>query len=104
MLRMKNVLDFNQWMLQEGFTAGATGVSGDPKLQNAADVIGQFMNKKTGMGWKKFPFVVYHNGVPGVMFFTDKGDQAFRVGGKTSWRSSGRRRAHSPSAVRSSQS
>lgn len=83
MLRMKNVLDFNQWMLQEGFTAGATGVSGDPKLQNAADVIGQFMNKKTGMGWKKFPFVVYHNGVPGVMFFTDKGDQAFRVGGNT---------------------
>jgi len=78
---MKRVKSFNEFSLMlESLTAGATGVMGDPKLEKAADVIAQYVNKKTGNQYLKFPFIVYHNGVPGIMFYSNKNDSAFRVG------------------------
>tara|TARA_R110000751_G_scaffold38549_2_gene92487 strand:- start:502 stop:1860 length:1359 start_codon:yes stop_codon:yes gene_type:complete len=79
---MKKVKSFSEFtQLLEQFTPGATGVMGEPKLEKAADVIGQYVNKKTGGKYKKFPFIMYHNGVPGVMFYSSKNESAFRVGG-----------------------
>lgn len=53
------------------------------KLNNAADVICRFINKKTGKDYKKYPFTVQHviNGKPlyGIMFYSNKDDSAFRV-------------------------
>ena len=79
---MKKVKSFSEFtQLLEQLTPGATGVMGEPKLEKAADVIGQYVNKKTGGKYKKFPFIMYHNGVPGVMFYSSKNESAFRVGG-----------------------
>ena len=79
---MKRVKSFNEFSLMlENLTAGATGVMGDPKLEKAADVIAQYVNKKTGNQYLKFPFIMYHNGVPGIMFYSNKNESAFRVGG-----------------------
>ena len=59
---MKRVKSFNEFSLMlENLTAGATGVMGDPKLEKAADVIAQYVNKKTGNQYLKFPFIMYHN-------------------------------------------
>lgn len=78
---MKRVKSFNEFSLMlENLTAGATGVMGDPKLEKAADVIAQYVNKKTGNQYLKFPFIMYHNGVPGIMFYSNKNESAFRVG------------------------
>ena len=78
---MKRVKSFNEFSLMlESLTAGATGVMGDPKLEKAADVIAQYVNKKTGGQYLKFPFIMYHNGVPGIMFYSNKNESAFRVG------------------------
>jgi len=76
---MTKVLSFTEWAMTEGMSAGATGVI-DKKLSNAGDVIAKFMNRKTGLGFVQFPFMVYVNGVAGVMYYSSKSDAAFRVG------------------------
>lgn len=59
-----------------------------PALSRAADVVAKYVNKKTGLKFKKFPFAVtatidgQEN--TGVMFYSDKGAQAFRVSDNTS--------------------
>ena len=59
-----------------------------PALSRAADIVAKFVNKKTGLKFKKFPFAVtatidgQEN--TGVMFYSDKGAQAFRVSDNTS--------------------
>lgn len=60
----------------------------NPALSRAADIVAKFVNKKTGLKFKKFPFAVtatidgQEN--TGVMFYSDKGAQAFRVSDNTS--------------------
>jgi len=76
---MNRVLSFSEWAITEGMAAGATGIV-DKKLSNAGDVIAKFMNRKTGLGFVQFPFMVYVNGVAGVMYYSSKSDAAFRVG------------------------
>lgn len=59
-----------------------------PALSKAADIVAKYVNKKTGLKFKKFPFAVtatidgQEN--TGVMFYSDKGAQAFRVSDNTS--------------------
>jgi len=59
-----------------------------PALSKAADIVAKYVNKKTGLAFKKFPFAVtaeidgQEN--TGVMFYSDKGAQSFRVSDNTS--------------------
>lgn len=57
----------------------------NPKLDKAADVIGAYVNKKTGKDYKKFPFIVINtvDGVTteGIAFYSNKDDSMFRVTG-----------------------
>jgi hypothetical protein len=58
-----------------------------PALSKAADVVAKYVNKKTGLKFKKFPFAVTAQidgkENTGVMFYSDKGAQAFRVSDNT---------------------
>ena len=58
-----------------------------PALSKAADVVAKYVNKKTGLKFKKFPFAVTAEidgkENTGVMFYSDKGAQAFRVSDNT---------------------
>ena len=54
----------------------------ETKLGQAANIICSFLNKKTKLDFKVFPFGVKSNGVEGVMLYSDKGTAAVRVGGK----------------------
>jgi hypothetical protein len=60
----------------------------NPALSRAADIVAKFVNKKTGLKFKKFPFAVIATidgqENTGVMFYSDKGAQAFRVSDNTS--------------------
>lgn len=56
--------------------------SDETKLGQAANIICSFLNKKTKLDFKVFPFGVKSNGVEGVMLYSDKGTAAVRVGGK----------------------
>ena len=59
-----------------------------PALSRAADIVAKFVNKKTGLKFMKFPFAVtatidgQEN--TGVMFYSAKGAQSFRVSDNTS--------------------
>ena len=55
---------------------------GETKLGKAASIICSFLNKKTKLDFKIFPFGVKSNGVEGVMLYSAKGTAAVRVGGK----------------------
>lgn len=55
---------------------------GSTKIGQAADVICSFLNKKTKLDFKVFPFGIKSNGVDGVMLYSAKGTAAVRVGGK----------------------
>ena len=55
---------------------------GETKLGQAANIICSFLNKKTKLDFKIFPFGVKSNGVEGVMLYSAKGTAAVRVGGK----------------------
>jgi hypothetical protein len=54
-----------------------------PKLSKAADLIAAMVNRETGNGYMKFPFVVTKTiqgkDTDGVMFYANKGTSAFRV-------------------------
>jgi len=55
---------------------------GETKLGQAASIICSFLNKKTKLDFKIFPFGVKSNGVEGVRVYSAKGTAAVRVGGK----------------------
>lgn len=69
----------------ESFINEAKTVDLNPKLDKAADVIASFVNKKTGLDFKKFPFTVYYTvdgiSTEGIIFYSNKGDSSFRVTG-----------------------
>ena len=58
-----------------------------PALSKAADLVARYVNKKTGLRLKKFPFAVTAQidgkENTGVMFYSDKGTQALRVSDNT---------------------
>lgn len=73
-------LDFNSFVNEARSAADLS-----PKLDKAADLVATFVNKKTGLDFKKFPFTVFYtvDGITseGVMFYSNKSDAAFRVTG-----------------------
>ena len=58
------------------------GFVSNTKLGQAADIICSFLNKKTKLDFKVFPFGIKSNGTDGVMLYSAKGTAAVRVGGK----------------------
>ncbi len=77
---MKHFKTYDQFMsIFERRSVG--GVQIDQKLMQAAGVIASYINKKTKKDYKQFPFPMYHNGEMGIMYFSDKDNSAFRVGG-----------------------
>lgn len=77
--------------MNEAFTPGSsiTVESTNAKLSKAADIIGSFLSKKLKMDLKKFPFATTNKGIPGIMFYNAKGNQAIRVEGVGSGRGPG---------------
>jgi len=59
-----------------------TSVEQTGKLNQAADIITDYLNKKTRKDFKKFPFVINSKGIPGIMLYSDKDNSAVRIGGK----------------------
>ena len=59
-----------------------------PALSKAADIVARFVNKKTRKDFKKFPFAhtatISGQENVGVMFYSSKGKEAFRVSDNTS--------------------
>jgi hypothetical protein len=49
------LLDFNNF-INEARSASDF----NPKLDRAADIVASFINKKTGLDFKKFPFTVFY--------------------------------------------
>ena len=83
----KKLLNLSEYITEaNAFAAKVEYVK--PALSRAADLIAKYVNKKTGMKFMKFPFAVtatidgQEN--TGVMFYSDKGAQAFRVSDNTS--------------------
>lgn len=65
-------------------SAGIVGLaSNETKLNQAADIIALFLNKKTGKGFMKFPFVVNSQGIPGIMLYSSKDNSAIRISGSS---------------------
>ena len=79
--------DFKQ-LLTESASVLPT-VANSAKLNQAADIITSFLNKKTKKDFKKYPFVVYSNGEPGVMIYSAKDSSAVRIGSKGASRGPG---------------
>lgn len=52
------------------------------KLNQAADIINDYLNKKTRKDFKKFPFVINSKGTPGIMLYSNKDNSAVRIGAK----------------------
>lgn len=84
---MKRILNLNEYLTEaNAFAAKVEYVK--PALSKAADIVANYVNKKTGLAFKKFPFAVtaeidgQEN--TGVMFYSDKGAQSFRVSDNTS--------------------
>ena len=59
-----------------------SGFVSNTKLGQAADIICNFLNKKTKLDFRVFPFGMKSNGTDGVMLYSAKGTAAVRVGGK----------------------
>jgi hypothetical protein len=80
---MKHVLNFKDFKqsVNEAFSFGNYSVNKDAKLNQAADIILSFLNKKTGKGFAKYPFLINSKSVPGVMLYSGKDNSAVRVGG-----------------------
>jgi len=74
------LLDFNDFVNE-----ARSASDFNPKLDKAADIVASFVNKKTGLDFKKFPFTVFYtiDGITteGVMYYSNKSDAAFRVTG-----------------------
>ena len=83
MTRIPNLSDY--LVEKNAFAARVEYVK--PALSKAADLVARYVNKKTGLKLKKFPFAVTAqiDGVEntGVMFYSDKGTQALRVSDNT---------------------
>ena len=79
---MKHIPNYSQFKkLNESIASSMVTVSTEGKLNQAADIITSFLNKKTSKSFKKFPFLVYSNGTPGIMLYSDKDNSAVRVSG-----------------------
>ena len=77
---MKHILNFRHFKqsINEAFSFGDYSVNKDAKLNQAADIILSFLNKKTGKQFAKFPFLVNTLGVPGVMLYSKKDNSPSR--------------------------
>lgn len=64
-------------------------VAGTAKLNQAADVITSFLNKKTKKAFKKYPFMVYSRGEQGIMLYSAKDSSAVRISSKGASRGPG---------------
>lgn len=84
MKRLPNLSEF----VNEASAVAARVEYVKPALSRAADIVAKFVNKKTGLKFMKFPFAVtatidgQEN--TGVMFYSAKGAQSFRVSDNTS--------------------
>jgi hypothetical protein len=79
---MKHIPNYSEFKkINEAFATSMTTVQTDAKLNQAADIITNFLNKKTGKAFKKFPFLVYSGGTPGIMLYSDKDNSAVRISG-----------------------
>jgi len=79
MKHIKSYLDFKK--INEGFSSSINSVQIEAKLNQASEIIMGFLNKKTKKDFKKFPFLVYSSGIPGIMLYSSKDDSAVRIGG-----------------------
>jgi hypothetical protein len=79
MKHIPNYSDFKK--INEAFSSSIDSVQTESKLNQAADIITSFLNKKTKKDFKKFPFLVYSLGIPGVMLYSSKDNSAVRIGG-----------------------
>jgi hypothetical protein len=74
------ILDFHSFINEARSAADLS-----PKLDKAADLVASFVNKNTGLDFKKFPFTVFYtvDGVSseGIMFYSNRSDASFRVTG-----------------------
>ena len=79
---MKHIPSYSDFKkINESYSSSITSVGQESKLNQAADIITSYLNKKTRKDFKKFPFLVYSNGVPGVMLYSSKDNSAVRIGG-----------------------
>jgi lambda repressor-like predicted transcriptional regulator len=81
MRHISNYGAFKEFLLKES-NGILPNIQEAGKLNQAADIIASFLNKKTKKDYKKYPFVVNSNGIPGIMLYSDKDTSAVRVGGK----------------------
>jgi hypothetical protein len=79
MKHIPNYSDFKK--INESLSGSVDSVQTESKLNQAADIITSFLNKKTKKDFKKFPFIVYSNGIPGIMLYSSKDNSAVRIGG-----------------------
>lgn len=56
-------------------------VSNETKLNQAADIIISYLNKKTSKGFMKFPYIVDSFRIPGIMLYSSKDNSAVRISG-----------------------
>ena len=66
--------------INESFTP--TSSSSASALSNATDVIQQFLNRKTKKDFKKFPMVLWSNGIIGYELYSNKDGSKVRVSGR----------------------
>jgi hypothetical protein len=83
---MKNILNYKSFKqsINEAFSFGSYSVNSEANLNKAADIILQFLNRKTSKTFKKYPFITHSKGIPGVMLYSMKDNSAVRIGGNTS--------------------
>ena len=79
--------DFKKSLNESAFVLPT--ITGAAKLNQAADIIASFLNKKTKKDFKKYPFIQYSQGVEGIMLYSAKDSSAVRIGGRGSSRGPG---------------
>lgn len=81
---MKHIISYTDFIrINESSLNPIDFVKSEVKLNQAADIITSFLNKKTRKDFKKFPFIVNSNGIPGIMLYSSKDNSAVRIGGGT---------------------
>lgn len=79
---MKHIPNYSEFKkINESAVSTITTVQTEGKLNQASDLIMSYLNRQTGKAFKKFPFLVYSNGTPGVMLYSDKDTSAVRISG-----------------------
>jgi hypothetical protein len=80
---MKHIPSYKEFKRINESAGIITPVSNETKLNQAADIIASFLNKKTGKSFMKFPFIVNSQGIPGVMLYSSKDNSAVRISGSS---------------------